>query len=133
MSDNKEAPFIRVHYCGEEVLFVMYAKVLSAAVSGIDGRMIEVEADVASGLRQITIVGLPDSSIRESTERVRTAIRNCGFEFPLSRVTVNLAPADLRKEGSSYDLAIAIGILLGSGQLRPAELLAELYIGELSL
>lgn len=111
----------------------MYAKVLSAAVNGIDGRLIEVEADVTSGLPQITIVGLPDSSIRESTERVRTAIRNSGFEFPLSRVTVNLAPADLRKEGSSFDLAIAIGILLGSGQLRASELVADLYIGELSL
>ena len=111
----------------------MYARILCAATSGIDGQLIEVEADVASGLPQVTIVGLPDSSIRESTERVRTAIRNCGFEFPLARVTVNLAPADLRKEGSSFDLAIAIGILVASGQIASTTLAAELYIGELSL
>jgi magnesium chelatase family protein len=111
----------------------MYAKVYSAAVNGIDGRMIEVESDVSNGLPQITIVGLPDSSIRESTERVRTAIRNCQFVFPMSRITVNLAPAALRKEGSAFDLAIAVGILISSGQL-PAERCKEMpLVGELAL
>lgn len=111
----------------------MYAKVQCAAVCGIDGQLVEVETDVAGGLPQVSIVGLPDSAVRESTDRVRTAIRNCGYAFPQGRVTINLAPADLRKEGASYDLAIALGILLASGQWTPENLDAELFIGELAL
>src|SRR5690606_28216275 len=107
----------------------MYAKIVSAAVSGIDGVVIEAEADVSSGLPQMTIVGLPDSSVRESTERVRAAIRNCGFEYPMARITVNLAPADLRKEGSAFDLAIALGILVGSGQLPAERFAGTAFIG----
>jgi magnesium chelatase family protein len=111
----------------------MYAKVLCAAVCGIDGQIIEVETDVSGGLPQVNIVGLPDSAVRESTDRVRSAIRNCGHAFPQGRVTVNLAPADLRKEGSSFDLAIAVGILLAGGQWSAGQLDADLYIGELAL
>src|SRR5690554_2070057 len=111
----------------------MYVKILSAAVTGIDGQMIEVEVDLASGLPQMTIVGLPDNAIREATERVRAAIKNCGFQYPLGRITVNLAPADLRKEGSSFDLAIAIGILACSNQLSPTMFDSCVVLGELSL
>lgn len=111
----------------------MYAKVYSAAVTGIDGQMIEVEVDVAGGLPQMTIVGLPDNAIRESTERVRAALKNSGFEFPLGRITVNLAPADLRKEGSAFDFAIAIGILACSGQMQLSDIDGCVVIGELSL
>lgn len=111
----------------------MVSKVLCAAVCGIEGQLIEVEADVSGGLPQISIVGLPDSAVRESTDRVRTAIKNCGYRFPQGRVTVNLAPADLRKEGASFDLAIAVGILLAGGLWQAAGLDAELFIGELAL
>ena len=111
----------------------MYAKILSAAVTGIDGQIIEVEVDLASGLPQMTIVGLPDNAIREATERVRAAVKNCGFQYPLGRITVNLAPADLRKEGSAFDLAIAIGILACSGQLKHETFDHCIVLGELSL
>lgn len=111
----------------------MFAKLYSAGVTGIDGQLIEVETDVSPGLPQMTIVGLPDNAVRESTERVRTAIRNSGFEFPLARITVNLAPADLRKEGSAFDLAIAAGILICSGQLKADALADAALLGELSL
>ncbi|THF81280.1 YifB family Mg chelatase-like AAA ATPase [Cohnella fermenti] len=111
----------------------MYVKMLSATVAGVEGRLIEVEVDIASGLPQVNVVGLPDPAIRESIERVRTAIRNGGMKFPLDRITVNLAPADMRKEGSAFDLAIAAGILGASGQLPPEMLEGSLLIGELSL
>src|SRR5204862_5228255 len=78
-----------------------------------------VEVDVANGLPAFTTVGLPDSAVRESRERVRTAIRNAGFAFPSDRITVNLAPADLRKAGASFDLPIALGILAATGSLKP--------------
>ena len=111
----------------------MFAKVYGALVVGIDGRLIEVETDVSPGLPQMTIVGLPDNAVRESTERVRTAIRNSGFDFPLARITVNLAPADLRKEGSAFDLAIAAGVLICSGQLEAGIFENAVLLGELSL
>jgi magnesium chelatase family protein len=111
----------------------MYGKVTSACLLGIEGQIIEVEVDISSGLPQINLVGLPDTAIRESIERVRAAIKNCGFKFPMDRITVNLAPADLRKEGSSFDLAIAAGILITSGQLTLKELGQTLLLGELSL
>lgn len=112
---------------------MMYGKLHSACLHGIDGVVIEVEIDLANGLPQTTIIGLPDSSIRESVERVRAAIKNCGFSYPLQRVTVNLAPADLRKEGSSFDLAIAIGILVTSEQWTFPNARQLLIIGELAL
>lgn len=111
----------------------MYGKVISACLHGVEGRLIEVEVDLSNGLPQMNIVGLPDSAVKESIERVRAAIKNCGFTFPLQRITVNLAPADIRKEGAAFDLAIALGILATSGQLAPDALERSLLIGELAL
>jgi magnesium chelatase family protein len=108
------------------------AIVPSATLSGLDGRMIRVEVDVAPGLPGFTIVGLADAALQEARERVRGAIRNAGFVHPPRRITVNLAPADLRKAGASLDLAMAIGILLGSEQVRAGGGRLAL-IGELSL
>jgi magnesium chelatase family protein len=111
----------------------MYGKVISACIHGIEGKLIDVEVDISNGLPQINLVGLPDSAIRESIERVRAAIKNSGFEFPMDRITVNLAPADLRKEGSSFDLAIAVAILITSGQIQQDEWQNSLFLGELAL
>src|SRR5690554_8077484 len=93
----------------------MYSKVKTCVLQGLDGHIVEVEVDLSRGMPVFNIVGLPDASIKESKERVRTAIKNSGFEFPLSRITVNLAPANLKKEGSQLDLAIALGILRAMG------------------
>jgi len=108
------------------------ATILSATLHGLEGRVIRVEVDVAPGLPGFTIVGLADAALQEARERVRGALRNAGFVHPPRRITVNLAPADLRKAGASIDLAIAIGILLGSEQVRAAPARIAL-IGELSL
>lgn len=111
----------------------MLAKVMSAAVVGLDAVPIEVEVDIASqGLPNFFIVGLPDKAVDEAKERVRSAIKNSGADFPAKRITVNLAPADLPKEGASYDLAIALGILIASGQLAP-DITDSIFSGELSL
>ncbi len=110
----------------------MLAKVLSCAVVGLDGAVVEVEVDIASGLPAFYIVGLPDTAVQEAKERVRSAVRNSGLQFPQKRITVNLAPADLRKEGPAYDLPIAVGILIASGQV-VADLSGALLLGELSL
>jgi len=111
----------------------MLAKVASCAIVGLDAIPIEVEVDIASqGLPNFTIVGLPDKSVEEAKERVRAAIRNSGADFPARRITVNLAPADLPKEGPAYDLPIAIGILLASGQIQ-ADVSDSLISGELAL
>jgi magnesium chelatase family protein len=107
------------------------ASLLSATLQGLEGRPIRVEVDVAPGLPGFTIVGLADTALLEARERVRGAIRNSGFEYPPRRITVNLAPAELRKAGASLDLAIALGILVGSEQVRAAGRWAVL--GELSL
>ncbi|GAG52140.1 unnamed protein product, partial [marine sediment metagenome] len=93
----------------------MLAKVSSCAVVGLDGEVVGVEVDISQGLPAFAIVGLPDAAVQEAKERVRSAIRNSGHDFPLKRITVNLAPADLRKEGPAYDLPIAVGILTASG------------------
>jgi magnesium chelatase family protein len=111
----------------------MYGKMHSACLYGIDGVIIQVEVDISNGLPQTSIIGLPDSAIREAVERVRAAIKNCGFRFPMQRVTINLAPADLRKEGSAFDLAIALAILVTSGQIILPSELRLLMIGELAL
>ena len=110
----------------------MLATLLSATVVGLDGRVIRVEVDVAGGLPGFTIVGLADAALQEARERVRGAIRNAGFVHPPRRITVNLAPAEQRKAGASLDLAIAMGILLGSEQIKAAPGRIAL-IGELSL
>ena len=111
----------------------MLAKVNSVAVNGLDAQAVEVEVDLAAGLPMFTVVGLPDPTVRESRERVRSALRNSGFTFPQRRVTVNLAPADVRKEGAGFDLPIAVGILAAEGVI-PLEILQHIVmIGELSL
>lgn len=111
----------------------MLAKVNSSAVVGLNAVPVEVEIDIASqGLPSFTIVGLPDKAVEESKERVRSAIKNTGSDFPSKRITVNLAPADLPKEGPSYDLPIALGILIASGQLKE-DIEDALFMGELSL
>lgn len=111
----------------------MLAKVFSSAVVGLDAVPVEVEVDIASqGLPSFTIVGLPDKAVEEAKDRVRSAIRNSGAEFPAKRITVNLAPADLPKEGPSYDLPIALGVLIASEQLN-AKIEDALFLGELSL
>jgi magnesium chelatase family protein len=111
------------------------AKVTSCALIGLDGTPITVEIDVGIGMPAFTIVGLPDAAVQEAKERVRAAIRNSGGRFPTGRVTVNLAPADIRKEGPSYDLPIALGILLASLQidLPPEATATTMVVGELSL
>jgi magnesium chelatase family protein len=108
------------------------AKVISCAVVGLDGELVEVEVDISGGLPAFNIVGLPDTAVQEAKERVRSAIRNSGLAFPNKRITVNLAPADLRKEGPAYDLPIAIGIILASEQV-VADVSAAVFLGELSL
>jgi magnesium chelatase family protein len=110
----------------------MLAKARSCAVVGLEGALVEVEADISPGLPSFTVVGLPDKAVQEARERVRSAIRNSGYKFPTRRITVNLAPADLKKEGPAYDLPIAIGILMSSGQLY-ADLSQSVFLGELSL
>lgn len=111
----------------------MLAVVQSVSLLGLDGFMIDVEVDVSPGLPEFTIVGLPSAAVRESKERVRTAIKNSGLDFPIGRITVNLAPADLRKEGPVFDLPIAIGLLVASGQLAGSRFAKHVYMGELSL
>ena len=109
------------------------SRLRSAAVFGVDAYPVQIEVDVSFGLPSFTMVGLPDTTVRESRDRVRLAIRNSGFEFPPHRVTVNLAPADVRKAGSSFDLPIALGVLATTGQIAPAALDDTLVLGELSL
>lgn len=110
----------------------MLARVYSCAITGLDGILIEVEVDIANGLPAFTVVGLGDTAVHESRERVRAAIRNSGLNFPMKRLTVNLAPADLRKFGPAYDLPIATGLLLASEQV-VADLSRSILLGELSL
>ena len=110
----------------------MVQKILSAGIVGIEGYIVAVECDLSSGLPRFDIVGLPDAAVKEAGERVRAAIKNCGYSFPVSRITINLAPADTRKEGPIYDLPILLGILAAQGKLVkiPSD---ALFIGELSL
>lgn len=110
----------------------MFAKVNSEGIFGIDSFDVQVEADISSGLPRFDIVGLPDASVKESRERVRASIKNTGLDFPISRITVNIAPADIKKEGSIYDLPILIAILKASGQIT-GDISQYAFIGELSL
>lgn len=110
----------------------MLSKVNSCAVIGLDCEPVEVELDISPGLGGITVVGLPDTAVQESKERVRSAIKNSGFSYPTTRITINLAPADIKKEGPAYDLAIAIGMLSATDQII-AKLEDSLFIGELAL
>jgi len=109
------------------------ARVTSASLQGIQAVVVSVEVDVASGLPSFTTVGLPDSTVRESRDRIRAAIHNAGFSFPVDRITVSLAPADLRKEGPAFDLPMAVGILAATGVVKPDLLERAALLGELSL
>ena len=111
----------------------MIAKTASCALSGIDGVMVTIEADCCQGLPSVDIVGLPDTAVKESKERVRSAVNNSGFSFPQRRVVVNLAPAYIRKEGSFFDLPITIAILCSTGQLKEDYTDGYIFIGELAL
>ncbi len=111
----------------------MLARVHSCAVIGLEGAIVEIEVDTARGLPSFTIVGLPDTAVQESRERVQAAVKNAGLNFPRHKVTVNLAPAALRKEGPAYDLPIAVGVLIASEQIAPDGLDKTLIVGELSL
>ncbi|MCF8057217.1 MAG: YifB family Mg chelatase-like AAA ATPase, partial [Desulfocapsa sp.] len=111
----------------------MLAKIQSGAVQGVEGLPVVVEVDLARGLPTFTTVGLPDNSVRESRERVKAAIKNCGYEFPPRRITVNLAPADVKKGGAGFDLPIALGILAASKLFSPEKLEKYSVLGELSL
>lgn len=111
----------------------MLSEILSCAISGINGFPVKVEADVSRGLPSFEIVGLPDAAVKESKERVRSAIKNSGFEMPVKKITINLAPADIKKEGAIYDLPIAIGILLATETLTVNNPSEYMFIGELSL
>src|SRR5919108_3329165 len=110
----------------------MFTIIRTAALVGLDGYLVEVQVDVAhQGLPNFLIVGLPNGAIKEARERVRTAIKNGGLAFPMRRITVNLAPAELPKTGPSYDLPLALGILVASGQIDPPPPRA-MFVGELS-
>ncbi len=111
----------------------MLAKVTSCALEGLEGVLVDVEVDTSRGMPSLVIVGLPDAAVKESSERVRSAIKNSGFVFPGKRITVNLAPADIRKAGPAYDLPIAVGVLIASEQVWPQAVEGALFIGELSL
>lgn len=111
----------------------MLSKVLSGAVMGVDAFLVDVEIDVSGGLPNMTVVGLPDTAVRESRERVKAAIKNSGFKIPSRRITINLAPADVKKEGVIYDLPIAVGILVATKQLACSQVEDFIFVGELSL
>src|ERR1044071_4673649 len=111
----------------------MLARVYSCAVIGLEGVIVEVEVDYSNGLPGVTFVGLPDASVQESRERVQTAVKNAGLNFPRHRVVVNLAPASVRKEGPAYDLPIALGVMMLAGFLPHDAVEGTLVIGELSL
>ncbi len=111
----------------------MLAKVLSGAILGIEAYIVEVEVDIAQGLPVFNTVGLPDGAVKEAKERVKSAIKNSGYEFPPKRITVNLAPADIKKEGAGFDLPMAIGILTALEVISKNLLSEYLLLGELSL
>ena len=111
----------------------MLAKVLSAAVIGIDAYVVDVEVDISQGLPAFATVGLPEGAVRESKERVKAAIKNSGYHFPADRITVNLAPADIKKEGTAFDLPMALGILAATDLIPRNACLDYLVLGELAL
>jgi magnesium chelatase family protein len=111
----------------------MIARILSGALIGIDAYPVEVEVDIAQGLPQFSTVGLPEGAVKESKDRVKSAIKNSGYDFPARRITINLAPADIRKDGAAFDLPMAVGLLTATGTLKPARPGRYLLMGELSL
>lgn len=113
-------------------VMIMFSKVSSLGIFGIDAFTVTVECDISQGLPRFDLVGLPDNAVKESRERVRASVKNCDLDFPVSRITVNIAPADIKKEGSLYDLPVLISILKGSGQLK-GDTDGFAFVGELSL
>ena len=111
----------------------MLGKVVSGTVLGIEGHLVEVEVDFSRGLPAFNVVGLPDAAVKEARDRVRAAIKNSGFDFPMRRITVNLAPADLKKEGAAFDLPMALGILASMGVADGERIREFMVVGELSL
>ena len=111
----------------------MISKVLSSAVLGVDAYVVDVEADIALGLPSFATVGLPEGAVKENRDRVRAAIKNSGYDFPPCKITVNLAPADIKKEGTAFDLPIPIGILAATSIVRSDRINDYLVVGELSL
>lgn len=111
----------------------MLAKVVSSSLVGIDAILVDVEVDIAQGLPQFATVGLPDGAVKESKDRVKSALKNSGYEFPSRKITVNLAPADIKKEGAAFDLPISIGILAATGVVKERKCRDYLLLGELSL
>lgn len=111
----------------------MFASVYGATTLGLVGNIITVETDIANGLPGFEIVGMAATSVKESKERVRSAMKNSGYEFPMRRITMNLAPAELKKDSTGLDVAIAVGIMVSSGQIRAEKTAGCLFIGELSL
>ncbi len=111
----------------------MLAKVTSGALIGINAYPVTVEVDIAQGLPQFATVGLPEGAVKESKDRVKSAIKNSGYEFPARRITINLAPADIRKDGAAFDLPIAIGLLAATGVVNTERLEKFVLLGELSL
>src|SRR5689334_24654840 len=108
----------------------MIAKIESACLIGMEAARVQVEVNLAKGFPSFSIVGLPDAAVREARDRVVAAIRNTGYEFPVRKITVNLAPAELRKEGSYFDLPMAVGILLASEAIRPTRWPRGVWLGE---
>ena len=111
----------------------MLSIIKSMSLQGLEGYLVDVQVDVSAGMPNWGVVGLPDTSVKEAKERVKTAIKNAGYEFPSRKIIVNLAPADTKKEGSFYDLPIAIGILMDLGEIKEQSMLETIVIGELSL
>ncbi|MFA4925243.1 MAG: magnesium chelatase domain-containing protein, partial [Candidatus Aminicenantales bacterium] len=111
----------------------MLVRIPSASLHGIEAYQVEVEVDISPGLPAFIIVGLPDAAVRESKERVRAALRNCGFDFPAKKIIINLAPASRKKEGSSFDLPVALGLLAFLGVVNRENLNRFLFVGELTL
>ena len=114
----------------------MLSKIKSMSLEGLSGYLVEIQTDVSGGLPNFDVVGLPDMRVKESKERVRLAIKNSGIEFPCRKIVVNLAPADIRKEGTFFDLPIAVGILIAIGEIRSIKIKdfeSTIFLGELSL
>ena len=111
----------------------MYSNVASLGLTGIEGYLVSVECNITNGLPAFDLVGLPDTAVREARERVRSAVKNCGFKFPVSRITLNLAPAGTKKSGTLYDLPILLGILAASGDVKLPKKEKSAILGELSL
>ena len=111
----------------------MLSQIYSCSLLGIEGQIVTVEIDVLNGLPTYVLVGLPDAGVKESKERVYSALKNSGYSYPMKKITINLAPADLKKGGPAYDLPIALGLLMASEQLAPVDIESYVILGELSL